>query len=329
MMGTTVELGRRHGGDRFYDASRARRGYHHNHHNGLPKARWAPAVHHQEKPAAAEEPSPPPARAPVPPPGVAGNLERFVAAVTPFVPAQYLSKSEVRGWRGCNGVGDHRREAPHFFLRDAWEAYREWSAYGAGVPLVLDGCDGVVQYYVPYLSAIQLYGDPAVLRLPSGPRHMMDDSDGEYHDSSSDASSDYEHGRISSLSARFPALRTFRSCDLSPQSWISVAWYPIYRIPTGPTLKDLDACFLTFHRLTTGQEDGGAVKYWGPSSKPTVPLSVFGMASYKFSNSIWSSTNGDRQLASFLQQAASDWLRDSHTSHPDYQFFASRSAYQR
>ena len=33
----------------------------------------------------------------------------------------------------------------------------EWSAYGAGVPLVLDGSDPVVQYYVPYLSGIQLY----------------------------------------------------------------------------------------------------------------------------------------------------------------------------
>jgi hypothetical protein len=27
--------------------------------------------------------------------------------------------------------------------------------------------------------------------------------------------------------------------------------YPIYRIPTGPTLKDLDACFLTYHTLHT------------------------------------------------------------------------------
>ena len=27
--------------------------------------------------------------------------------------------------------------------------------------------------------------------------------------------------------------------------------YPIYRIPTGPTLKDLDACFLTYHFLYT------------------------------------------------------------------------------
>lgn len=27
--------------------------------------------------------------------------------------------------------------------------------------------------------------------------------------------------------------------------------YPIYRIPTGPTLQDLEACFLTFHSLST------------------------------------------------------------------------------
>ena len=37
----------------------------------------------------------------------------------------------------------------------------EWSAYGAGVPLVLNGRDSVIQYYVPYLSAIQLYADPS------------------------------------------------------------------------------------------------------------------------------------------------------------------------
>lgn len=27
--------------------------------------------------------------------------------------------------------------------------------------------------------------------------------------------------------------------------------YPIHRIPTGPTLQSLDACFLTFHSLST------------------------------------------------------------------------------
>lgn len=48
----------------------------------------------------------------------------------------------------------------YYDLADLWEAFGEWSAYGAGVPLMLNGTDGVVQYYVPFLSAIQLYGAP-------------------------------------------------------------------------------------------------------------------------------------------------------------------------
>lgn len=50
---------------------------------------------------------------------------------------------------------------PYFILDDLWESLKEWSAYGAGVPLVLSGGDSVVQYYVSYLSAIQLYIDPS------------------------------------------------------------------------------------------------------------------------------------------------------------------------
>jgi hypothetical protein len=78
MMGAAVELGRRHGDVRFYDAVRARRG----HQRGLPKPRCSPAAD------AAQEKVLSPAAAP----NVSGNLERFVAAVTPSVPAQYPSK---------------------------------------------------------------------------------------------------------------------------------------------------------------------------------------------------------------------------------------------
>lgn len=49
---------------------------------------------------------------------------------------------------------------PYFVLGDLWESFKEWSAYGAGVPLILNDSDSVVQYYVPYLSGIQLYSDP-------------------------------------------------------------------------------------------------------------------------------------------------------------------------
>lgn len=49
---------------------------------------------------------------------------------------------------------------PYFVLGDLWESFGEWSAYGAGVPLILNDSDCVVQYYVPYLSGIQIYGKP-------------------------------------------------------------------------------------------------------------------------------------------------------------------------
>lgn len=49
---------------------------------------------------------------------------------------------------------------PYFVLGDLWESFKEWSAYGAGVPLVLNGSDSVTQYYNVSLSAIQLYIDP-------------------------------------------------------------------------------------------------------------------------------------------------------------------------
>ena len=61
----------------------------------------------------------------------------------------------MRGWRNSNNVDS----CPYFDLGDLWESFREWSAYGAGVPLVLNGNDAVIQYYVPYLSGIQLYVD--------------------------------------------------------------------------------------------------------------------------------------------------------------------------
>lgn len=69
----------------------------------------------------------------------------------------------MRYWRTCD---DECRT--YFKLEDLWESFKEWSAYGAGVPLVLNGKDSVVQYYVPYLSGIQLYADSRTQSL--GPR---------------------------------------------------------------------------------------------------------------------------------------------------------------
>ena len=50
-----------------------------------------------------------------------------------------------------------RENVEYFTLSDIWSCYDEWSAYGAGVPIVLNGKETLVQYYVPYLSAVQIF----------------------------------------------------------------------------------------------------------------------------------------------------------------------------
>lgn len=66
----------------------------------------------------------------------------------------WILQRTTRGIRTCNVEFQ-----PYFVLGDLWESFREWSAYGAGVPLVLNDNDNdsVVQYYVPFLSGIQIY----------------------------------------------------------------------------------------------------------------------------------------------------------------------------
>ncbi|XP_074296390.1 uncharacterized protein LOC141626535 [Silene latifolia] len=319
------------------------------------------------------------------------NLDRFLEYTTPSVQAQYFSKTSMKGWQTKE---DEFRQ--YFVLGDLWESFKEWSAYGAGVPLLLNGSDSVVQYYVPYLSGIQLYIDPSKpspkTRRPgeesdesSREPSSNGSSDGEAerglnsHDvwrprevaefnslqglrvkSSNGSSSDegesssstgvlifeyFEHDtpfsrepladKISLLASRFPELNTYRSCDLSSSSWISVAWYPIYRIPTGPTLQNLDSCFLTFHFLSTPFSGGRHEWQCHFTSSPSkisncLPLPIFGMACYKFKISMWDQNGGDESpKANSLMQAADEWLRHLNVNHPDYRFFASHNYYWR
>ncbi|KAJ6689005.1 hypothetical protein OIU85_005423 [Salix viminalis] len=329
------------------------------------------------------------------------NLDRFLEYTTPVVPAQFLPKTSIGGWR-TRGVQHHQNL--YFVLGDLWESFKEWSAYGAGVPLLLNGSEIVVQYYVPYLSGIQLYIDP--LRSSQGLRRPGEESDTESsRETSSDGSSDYGAERVASngvwepwsqlnvtdaniqslnrlslrnqtfrgsssdeceisnppgrlifeymeyaspftrqpladqisvLASHFPGLKTLNSCDLSPSSWISVAWYPIYRIPMGPTLQNLDACFLTYHSLSTpvqSQNTEGkqrhsstAREFHHADMSLKLPLPTFGLASYKFKVTFWN-PNGvyECQKAGSLVKAADNWLRLLEVNHPDYRFFVSHN----
>ncbi|XWS53561.1 hypothetical protein CRYUN_Cryun10bG0012000 [Craigia yunnanensis] len=334
------------------------------------------------------------------------NFDRFLEFTTPVVPAQYLTKSSIRGWRGQ----EHGLDCPPYFvLEDLWEAFKEWSAYGAGVPLLLNGSDSVMQYYVPYLSGIQLYIDPSrpsprqrrpgedsdtessretssdgsnsdsgIIRrannVVQGAWNQMETADANiqrltrlslrnrpFGGSSSDESDicnppdqlifEYlEHDqpfsrepladKISVLASLFPALRTYRSCDLSPSSWISVAWYPIYRIPMGPTLQNLDACFLTYHSLSTSSPGTGmdglpfrgfnVREFRGADMSLKLPLPTFGLAFHKFKVSVWNPDEVDEcQKANSLLRAADNWLRLLQVNHPDFRFFVSHNTYWR
>ncbi|XP_011071409.1 uncharacterized protein LOC105156861 isoform X2 [Sesamum indicum] len=310
------------------------------------------------------------------------NLDRFLEHTTPAVPAQHFPRTSVQAWRNRN-----REFHPYFILGDLWESFREWSVYGAGVPLVLNGTDSVVQYYVPFLSGIQLYVDPSrnvmEQRRPGeesdtytsssdgdnecGADRGADNNRGYWHQQSAMGQGYYRltgknHGfmgssvdggdisnppgllifeyferelpfhrepladKISILASRFPVLKTYRSCDLTPASWISIAWYPIYRIPVGPTLQNVDACFLTFHSLAKPVTSGEG----GLDAGSKLSLPTFGLVSYKFKVSDWDG-NGvqEGQKINSLLRAADNWLRLLQVNHPDYSFFTSRSSYWR
>ncbi|XP_042055262.1 uncharacterized protein LOC121799829 [Salvia splendens] len=129
--------------------------------------------------------------------------------------------------------------------------------------------------------------------------------------------------KMSKLASLVPGLKTYNSCDLTPSSWISVAWYPIYRIHVGPTLQNVDACFLTFHSLANPVKGG-----YEASSKLSLP--TFGLATYKYKALDWYG-DGDyeAQKVSSLSRAADTWLRVLQVDHPDYNFFMSHNTYWR
>ncbi|KAH7843275.1 hypothetical protein Vadar_014635 [Vaccinium darrowii] len=340
------------------------------------------------------------------PPGTSNlsNLDRFLEQTTPVVPARFFNKISIGKWRTSEDEFH-----PYFILGDLWESFKEWSAYGAGVPLDLKGSEPVVQYYVPFLSAIQLYIDP------SKPSHIFGRHGGESDadssretrsdaDSSRETSSDdgsecgAERGtnniqvawsqrnnmrpmaqsfnplsgdkgnisdslgllvfeylesdpptscelsrvpfvdKIADLASGFPELKTFRSCDLTPASWISVMRYPICRRPTCPTLQNQDAYFLTFHSLSTPFTNSSThllhknvptARGLQSADMPSkLSLPIFGLAAYMLKVSVWNLDGAhESKKVTSLVRAAGNWLHSLRVNHPDYKFFVSRNIY--
>lgn len=305
------------------------------------------------------------------------NLDWFLSCTTPIAKSQFLPKSETgslnRLWHPVEREG-----CEYFTLADLWSCYDEWSVYGAGVPLQLDNGETIVQYYVPYLSALQIFTSSSTLSSLNSLRDESDSSCGtrdSYSDSLSeesesdklsrwDGSSSDEgnpehesllqsnsrlgylyfqffeqstpYGRvplmdmISGLAKRSPGLMSLRSIDLSPASWMAVAWYPIYHIPMGRTSKDLSTCFLTFHTLSSSFQDADEedddlknMSWRQKNGGRGVPLPPFGLASYKMQGDVWVSDKygKDQERVVSLLGVADSWLKQLGVQHHDFNYF--------
>ncbi|KAJ4744960.1 plant/protein (DUF789) [Rhynchospora pubera] len=289
------------------------------------------------------------------------NLQCFLDSVTPAVEPHFLSEG------GENSV-------KCFILSDLWESLYEWSVYGVGTDVVLPNDETIVQYFVPHLSAIQLYTNKKFLATSRnfGSHNQMCCYASEYHKkelspSCSTFSNDviftkedlenatknlgykyFEYfemspsnirmplvDKVRELAQNFPDLDSLKSIELSPASWMSIYWYPIYMIPAQFDIENYDACFLTYHSLSSSFQVAGIHETFNPISKlsnrtsmklndknMTISLPPFGLATLKAKGALWNNPEtGDSALAASLHSAAGFWLQQVQAHHHDFDFF--------
>ncbi|RHN81073.1 hypothetical protein MtrunA17_Chr1g0195091 [Medicago truncatula] len=127
--------------------------------------------------------------------------------------------------------------------------------------------------------------------------------------------------KVSDLAKEHPGIKNYRSSDISPCSWFSVAWYPIYGIPAGSTLNNLNTAFLTFYNLSTHPKSKNQLKLQDESLK--MPIPIFGITTYNLEGSILTLPKAAKsdEMNSLLK-AADVWLKSLKVElHQDYNFF--------
>ncbi|CAH8334667.1 unnamed protein product [Eruca vesicaria subsp. sativa] len=297
------------------------------------------------------------------------NLERFLLGVTPKPPSFSIPLQ-------------HGKEMEYFRLGDLWNCYDELSAYGFESHVDLNNGEAVMQYYVPYLSAIQIHTTKPAMMLSRNQnwvveyessecwsdtesekllsRSLSNDSSKTWDVVSDDSSFDQDgtpllrerlgylefkyierdppykrvplSDKMNELAEKYPGLMTLRSVDISPASWMAVAWYPICHIPSCKNEKDLTTCFLTYHTLSSSFQDNVVVgdqeetEYCEESvMSKRIPLPPFGLATYKMQGDLWGKTGFDQERLDYLQSAADSWLKQLNADHHDYNFFMNSS----
>uniref|UniRef100_A0A1J3DHI4 Uncharacterized protein n=1 Tax=Noccaea caerulescens TaxID=107243 RepID=A0A1J3DHI4_NOCCA len=313
---------------------------------------------------------------------VRSNLERLLRGITPKPPSFSLPQSCEKDVNSL-WIQESKDETEYFRLSDLWDCFDEQSAYGLGTRVDLTNGESVVQYYVPYLSAIQIYTNkspPAISRNHSEVVDVesecwSDDSEIEklsrsmssgsskIWDSVSDDSGyemdgissvmrdrlgyiDFQYfesakphlrvpltSKVNELAEKYPGLMTLRSVDLSPASWMAIAWYPIYHIPSRKTDKDLMTCFLSYHTLSSALQgnlvegDNEIKETLWCDDEPVIkrlPMAPFGLVTYKLQGDLWGDQEScDQEWLVYLRSAADSWLKQLNVhDHHDYSFFS-------
>lgn len=190
------------------------------------------------------------------------NLNAFVAGTTPRFEVDdagperatdlMADQPEARRTEGKAPEGGLQRP-----LSEVWEYYDQ--PYGHEVPLVLE--DGVESYafYVPHLSAVQVYGR-ARGEGADGAAPMIAALE-ERGDSSVKLLDFFETAkpnkrvplldRISELDEAHEGVLTGSAVDLDcSRSWYSISWFPI--LCDQYNSDAVRGCFLTYHRFRAG-----------------------------------------------------------------------------
>ncbi|PUZ48124.1 hypothetical protein GQ55_7G220700 [Panicum hallii var. hallii] len=105
--------------------------------------------------------------------GTHSNLRCFLDSVTPIVKAYRVPKApyylpQPNEYNG--NIGDGVK--CFYYLGDLWNSFYKWSACGVGTSVCIAPGETVEQYFVPYLSAMELYANetnvPASNRYATG-----------------------------------------------------------------------------------------------------------------------------------------------------------------
>ncbi|KAL6842032.1 hypothetical protein ACP4OV_028011 [Aristida adscensionis] len=297
------------------------------------------------------------------------DFETFIQSATPVIGQISCRRSENCLHGQLLHESQCQDQMSSIALSSVWEWYEEPGCFGLEVEInrsLRSDSSGTYSvsefstYYVPSLSAIQLFGQSKKL-----------DNKFDRKEESSMLSTKHERLMFEYIELEMPSsrpplfikikqlvdgmssqmigdpemLESLQLCDLHPASWFCVAWYPIYPIPHG----SCRAAFLTYHCLgqLVPQTSSSDMAADGPTH---VICPVVGLLSYNSKGEKWfelreprykqtsdSSLETDRaqvlnkrlqtlrHAASVISEAVLRATGEGRNNHQDFQFFLSRS----